>query len=386
MNQELVIKNPRFQATSQGTRVAIRLETPRGSFELFYEINGSSVAQDATACLAGLLPLAMRNHWDLTSDAPVSEKLLQALQTIQGIYRLWDKSTQHINVHALKTVACPPPGPREAASFFSGGVDAWYTALKNRDTVKNLIFITGFDIPLDNADLGTRILEQIRLSARETGRHLIEVRTNLREFSDQFMPWGLYHGAALASVGLWLAPRCHTVLIPATHHYGDIFPWGSHPLLDPLWSTELVQLANDGCEATRFMKMALLAKHPEAVRRLRVCYNNRKKFYNCGRCEKCLRAKVSLYALGKLQECATLDARIPLKDIAKLRLGDYSVVGNFTRSSFVKDNLEALRHFRRDDPALTRALRRALRRPGIWTHARRFARKVLPRSTLLQNV
>ena len=39
--------------------------------------------------------------------------------------------------------------------------------------------------------------------------------------------------------------------------YAHLGPLGSHPLLDPLWSSEDVELVHDGCEATRLDKLAL---------------------------------------------------------------------------------------------------------------------------------
>jgi hypothetical protein len=70
--------------------------------------------------------------------------------------------------------------------------------------------------------------------------------------------WKLYHGAALAAVALLFQDRLGKILIPPTYSYADLLPWGSHPLLDPLWSTEQTTIEHEGCEATRVEKAAYI--------------------------------------------------------------------------------------------------------------------------------
>jgi hypothetical protein len=382
MNQTLTIGRPRLQETQDGMRAEVHLDNPVAPFELFYEVSGSRLSADGTPYFAGLLPLAMKRGWNIVSKSPVSAQLLAAVDQIQDIFQLWDRETGRIRIEADVINTPQAAASRGEACFFSGGVDSWFSALKNHARLQSLIFVRGFDIALENETLGGIVLQQMRRAAGHLQRGLIEVRTNFRELSDRILPWSLAHGAGLASVALLLAPSLHTVYLPATHHYGDIFPWGSHPILDHLWSSEAVRIQTDGLAATRFQKMQLLADHPISLRTLRVCYSNREALYNCGRCEKCLRAKVSLYALGVLHLSETFDHKLSLRHIAKLRLGDYSVVGNFTKSSFIKDNVEALRRTRRDHPHLIHALHQALRRPGPVWKLKRSMRRFFHRSTL----
>ena len=110
----------------------------------------------------------------------------------------------------------------------------------------------------------------------------------------------------LASVGLLFQARFRTILISAAHTYADLGPWGSHPLLDPLWSTELTEFVHHGAHATRVDKCRVLANSEVAMRHLRVCWENREGRYNCGECEKCLRTMVNLAAVGALGRCTTL--------------------------------------------------------------------------------
>jgi hypothetical protein len=50
----------------------------------------------------------------------------------------------------------------------------------------------------------------------------------------------------MASVALLFQHRFSKVLIAATNSYAELTPWGTHQLLDPLWSTELMEFEHDG--------------------------------------------------------------------------------------------------------------------------------------------
>ena len=106
----------------------------------------------------------------------------------------------------------------------------------------------------------------------------------------------MYHGAGLAAVAYALAPVHRKVIIASSYASADLHPWGSPPLLDPLWSTESLEIVHDGGE-TRLEKLRGLAGHPEGLALLRVCWENADE-NNCGRCEKCLRTMLELRALG----------------------------------------------------------------------------------------
>ena len=75
--------------------------------------------------------------------------------------------------------------------------------------------------------------------------------TNARELTDRYVNTSWSSGGFLASVGLCLQKVFREVLIAASDTYGQLVPWGSHPHVDPLWSTESLAFVHDGCEATR---------------------------------------------------------------------------------------------------------------------------------------
>lgn len=369
MTPTITIGMPQTAVLEGVTRVTFPLRTPAGPFELCYKVKGSAVVADATAGLAAILLPAMRRGWRIEVEAPVSARVLAGLPQIADIVHCWDEAYAPPEVRAAAGAAVEEPAePRGVGIFFSGGLDSCYTFFKNLAAIDSLVFVRGFDIPVDDQALGDRVTAAVRGVAESFGRPLVEVETNLRQFTDRHASWDLAHGAALASVGLLLAAGMQTIYIPASDCYADLVPCGSHPLLDPLWSTERLRFVHDGCEARRVRKAALVAEHPAALRALRVCWKNPHGAYNCGRCEKCLRTMVNLYAVGAIDRCPTFDAALDPRRVARLRLGDETGV-----IAYWKENLSAVRA-RGSHPALERAIRSALRPAGPLRRLLRSAR------------
>ena len=286
------------------------------------------------AALALMLPAAMQAGQPLRLDGAVSPRLLGALPSIEALFAAWGLPRVPVTTRRRRRTPWRP-ARRGTACFFSGGVDSFYSVLTRRAELTHLIFVHGFDVPLDS-ELRVSVSRAAREAAAAFGLELIEVETDLRRLIDRYISWELCHGAALASVALLFQERFRRVLIPSTHSYADLTPWGSHPLLDPLWSTELTEFIHDGTHATRLEKCLALADSDIALRHLRVCWENRNGSYNCGECEKCLRTMISLAAAGALDRCATLPHRLDAEAVAAMPVSG----GN--KKGYAKENLAAL--------------------------------------------
>jgi 7-cyano-7-deazaguanine synthase in queuosine biosynthesis len=278
------------RVTDQGVWIESELplaDTPQWSIPLRLV---SAVAEGKTANLGSVSPLLAGN-----------------LETIRDIYAAWIPGHKvPLNFELSRDAAAPSHG---VSLFFSGGVDSFYSLIKHREEVKNLVLIHGFDVPLAE----TKSFALAEAQAREVvgifGKRLIVVRTNLHwEESSLYTDrpcipcgWKIYGGAVLAAVAYALTPIHGKTYIASSFSYADLHPDGTHPLLDPLWSTEALQIVHDGGE-TRMEKLRVLVQHPEALSRLRVCWENLGN-YNCGLCEKCIRTMLGLRALG-VEHCA----------------------------------------------------------------------------------
>ncbi|MFP4438859.1 MAG: hypothetical protein ACLFVO_16585 [Chloroflexaceae bacterium] len=376
MTPAVTISAPVTTVLSDATRVSFTLDTPDGPFELFYHIRGSAVTADMTAAVAAALLPAMRQGWAIQTEEPISARVRAAIPDIEDIIHAWDSSYKKVSLILPDTSYINSTrNDRGTGVFFSGGMDSFYTFLKNKDRVDALIFVLGFDVALDNHHLKQKVTTAIRQAAEQFNLPLIEVETNLRDFSDRYVSWDLAHGAALASVALLLGAEMHKIYIPASDSYADLMPCGSHPLLDPLWSTEALQIIHDGCEAKRVQKAAIVAQNDVALQTLRVCWKNPDSAYNCGRCEKCLRTMVNLYAVGALNRCPTFEVALDPRRIARMRVGDDIL-------AYWKENLAAVKQ-RGSSPALEAAIRAATRKAGPVRRLFRSVRAKYSNATLL---
>lgn len=352
------------------TLVTASIAAGSGAYEARYRASSGSVAETAEPFLACALPVAMTLGRPLHLEAPVSAQLLASIPSIQAIYHAWDPQWRVIPVSAESAQPVAPHERGGVACFFSGGVDSFYTLLKHLDEIDALIFIHGFDIPLDNTALRARVSAAMREVARAFAKPLIEVETNLKEFVIRHAPWEYAHGALLAGVALLLSSQFSRVYIAASDSYGTaaMVPWGSHPLLDPLWTTERTSIVHDGCEATRMDKVAAVARSDVALRWLRVCWENPNGEYNCGRCGKCLRTMASLRIAGALARCGTFDRPLDLVALSRMPVTH--------DQTFLTQNLEAAERAG-NDPELARALRDCVSqrfRRGLWPVAGRLLR------------
>ncbi|WP_051326560.1 hypothetical protein [Aliagarivorans taiwanensis] len=348
-----------------GKYLELNLHLPGGSRSVFFRALGdTTLTPSADALLSyGLLPAMVdAGGQTLHIAGEVSAKLRRSLPQMQDIYHCWDSR--------LNPVACESEAVERSSSqarrvgcFFSGGADSFYSVLKNNDEVTDLIFVHGLDIPLDNTDLRNKVSANLRAIAAELGKNLIEVETDARAYMDEQVAWGEFgHGAVLATIGHLLSSQLSKVLIPSTHSYRDMFPWGSHPLLDPLWSSEALEFVHDGSEATRVNKIGLIAGSEVAMRHLRVCYVNPGSLYNCGRCEKCLRTMINLQVHGALEKCQTFPDSYSFK-----RLKRTTDVTNDNVRSFVIENIEELAR-NGNNPQLEKQLERLLQQ-AVWPKA-----------------
>jgi hypothetical protein len=255
------------------------------------------------------------------------------------------------------------------ASFFAGGVDAFYTLLKHVRRLRpeplrltHILFMRGIETPLHESRSDDETIRQAQEVARETGVELIVGETNLRSHFP--LLWGMYCGAGLAGTALSLSSGFSDVLIPSSAAYSEFVAWGSHPLVDELWSNEQTTVRCDGAEASRAEKIErIVAADPVAHRYLRVCTHNDGGGFNCGRCAKCIRTMVALRACGQLEHMQTFPKQLP-PEIGKLLRND--------ALSFVEENLGLFERTGRD-PALRALLEREIRRARRLSALRQLA-------------
>jgi len=288
---------------------------------LEFEINDGEITETrqqdepcADAFLAACFPLAALHR---ESRVRIEEKpcpmLVEGLRTAHAWWASWG------GMHPRPpTIETPARGrsrnliaPRRAVSCLSGGVDGLHTLLHNRRLyregdpayIRDVLFIHGFDIgkrPRDPENERFRTaLRRLEPVAAEAGVRLIPCRTNLRHLPSKPDFWTYrQNGAALAALGHAAILGPAFFFIGASHHVANPVPMGSHPAVDGLFSSQRVTVVHDGGRFSRLEKVRDLATWPTALAALRVCPTRLEDGANCGRCEKCLRTRLELLAVG----------------------------------------------------------------------------------------
>ena len=283
----------------------------------------------------------------------VSPRFLANARHLQEIFHTWNPLLQEVPIKA--TTAPAEPAKAGAFAFFSAGVDSTYTFLKHVDDISHVVFIHGFDF-FDVSEDYARAVERNSRFVETFGKALIPVETNFYPFGYRYsLSRNLSQGACLGTVALLLG--FEVAFVPGSLAYDQLIPVGSHPLTDPLWSNESVEVIHDGCEARRTGKLQRITLSDTALANLRVCFTDMN--VNCGLCPKCLRTMVALRFLG-FSDVAPFPALPPLDAIVKAAFRD-----EFERT-FIKESLD-LPELTNDprDVALRQGLSRALKKAEL---------------------
>lgn len=261
--------------------------------------------ESLVSCL--LLP-ASRSQRALHVEGRLDDVFIEGIRRVQSLARSWwgFAPVELVDDRGALPAAggSVPMGPQDETSgarpaglCFTGGVDSFYSLLAGSLEPRSLIFVRGFDIRLGQGrPLLDAVERDVRAVCRQRGLEPLIVETNLREHPlMKSVGWEIAHGGALAGVGHLLADRIGTLGISAS--YPAAWPdarWGSHGLLDPLWSSSRLQARHVGDEIFREEKLQRIARDPLVRDHLRVCWEVPRPEGNCGLCEKCLRTRLIL--------------------------------------------------------------------------------------------
>ncbi|HEX3082644.1 MAG TPA: hypothetical protein VHQ86_05365, partial [Candidatus Saccharimonadia bacterium] len=322
----MIIKDLTLSHTKTTTTLSARCKVRKIGWDTIYftvkRTHDDLVCKDASSFAAALLFPAMQEGEDLIIEGSISKQLYDGMMEIMKIATGWDLGLKDVKVKADVIVADEHTSTG-TASFFTGGVDSFYTYLKHKNDkekngrIKNLIFVNGFDIDLSEPTLWELASRNVQAIADAEDAELITVTTNLYDVLTPFISWDFAHGGGLAAIGLFLRRGFSRIYIPSTFPAEEQVPYGSTLATDPLWSTEKLTFIHDGTEAGRLNKVRWqIAKSPVALKYLRVCYVNPKGAYNCGRCSKCVRTMIELYIAGALEQAETFPHTIDPQEVA----------------------------------------------------------------------
>lgn len=306
------------------TRIETRsshLSIPKELWFKFPESYENYISNPSDGAAVSLILLSMALGETMEVRESLSSRLVHGLNEYQRIMNLWFPNKLKvidITCSEYKTRNGNDTGASVGCAF-SGGVDSFYTLWTHLSQnernpnyqISHALFIHGYDLYLKENSTYKACLKSYRQLMEDIGLKLLTARTNIKEFFESLDWSAVVHGPALIGSALILSRLFSRFFIPSTYTYDDLFPWGSHPLTDPLLSTETMQVIHDGASINRVEKTAVVSQWSESYSRLRVCWEKPNGLLNCCRCGKCIRTMTTLNILGVLHHYKTFP--LPLK-------------------------------------------------------------------------
>ena len=361
------ISNATFSNQEKQARVMATVQwedCDRPDHDIFIETE-EAFAQDLSlnphAFLVGcIIPALHFGERRIFLDAEICPNLREGLDTVMGLMKEWTQGEyQPLNIEAkTRSVANDLNHPRGAGLFMSGGMDSLAALRINKITypkqhpgsVKDCLLVHGFDIGgVVERGMKYHVFDRAQTAlsaiAKDADVTLIPVYTNIRHLCDERDLWlDRFFGAVLAAVAHAFASRLDLVYIASSYDIPNLTPCGSHPILDPAYSSYDLRIIHRDLALSRLEKLRVVADWDVAFQHFRVCLANVPDRLNCGKCEKCIRTMTALVAIGALDKTEAFIEN----DVTPEQLTQFDITIRH-RESFYRELLSPLKKQGRDD-------------------------------------
>jgi len=265
-----------------------------------------------------IIPALHFGEQRLRIDQPICPLLKEGLETVMALMHHWTAGRfKPLAIESpLAEASAHTEKNRHAAIFLSGGMDSLAALKRIMDTYARThpgypqdgLLLHGFDIG-GVIERGTKyhVFERAKAAmapvADAAGLNLVPVFTNIRHLCDDRDLWlNQFFGAVLAAAVHAFAPRIDLAWLASSYDIPHLHPCGSHPLLDPAYSSSDLQIVHRDAGLSRMEKLHIVAGWEVGFQNFRVCLANVPETLNCGRCEKCVRTMLELEAVGLLDQ------------------------------------------------------------------------------------
>jgi len=381
------------ETSSEGRRrisaTVIWEDEDRPPFELWFERLESPepLAGDSHPfLLASAVSAWRRGERRILVGGSVCPRLRDGLRAAIAILaRWWEADRDSIVIEAAGDFRPYPERRDRSALFLTGGVDSTHMLQLNRrrypsnhpDSFRDAVYVAHLSF-LEYAhersartlNLTERQIGTVRAISEAVGLEPVFLESNFRLLEPEaYLVLPQDQGVNLSAAGHALIPRIGSVSLAASLDAQFLPRWGTHPLLDPHYSSSGLEFRHEGAGYTRFEKVADLAQWKVARENLLVCFEGPLEpgRLNCGECEKCLRTMTAFLAVGALDATSAFSgAAVTPEKLEKMPFGELNFFDWLWRPM-----VEPLR--RRGEHAIARVLERKLvaaRRLEKW-HAER---------------
>jgi hypothetical protein len=309
-----------LNVSQDGQRVDGVIQVGDQKYPIYFLTRETTLEPNIEAFLAlALLPAMKMRAGVIETDGIISQRFLDGIERIQQVFRSWKPSYGHIE---LRNVQVQPRLRNQSGKkgvFFSAGLDSYYSFLAHLEEIAAFIHLDGFDSPLQEQSIRKKMAENCRYIGQQFGKQAIILETNARQFVENYVSWSFSHGSVIGSAGLLLMPEYERLYVAGAGLPADRDPFGSHPDLDPNWSTEILEFIHEA-DTDKIEKCHLIGQYDIALRTLHVCLRYPEQGLNCGECEKCLRSQVYLQAVSAADRCLAFPQPLNLELLGQLKV------------------------------------------------------------------
>lgn len=340
----MIIHQPEIVPAGSEVRMQARVETrapnpgfPDSIWFSYPQAYAHALSTRADSPLAALVLVAMALGEDVECRGEASPRLIYNLSEYQRVFYHWQPQLlQKVGIHAENLT--PPPANQFSAGYataFSGGVNSFFTiqqmltpSLKSPQwPLKYALFLQGSpDLPLAYQRKFEYLAERYATLAQELNLEWIPVRTNLMRFAANRIPFNLLLEAPLVGAALGISPILAGMVIPSGRMYERYKDAAAGPMTTYLVATESFEVITHGGAFTRFAKTQAISDWKPAQKNLRVRSDwHHDTDVNCSCCSKCLRTRMDLNVIGRLEKFTTLKSPFKFKDL--IRWGSQTEMG-----------------------------------------------------------
>lgn len=379
------IKHERLADRSRLSAQIVWEKSAQPACEIFFETGGEfadAIAFSPEAFVsAALTPALWAGEERIAVEGELCPEFLDNIAVVTKVFQNWfPQISQSMPVEARRRTAQTASLGR-SAFFFTGGVDSLAALRANRlnfpfnhpGSVQDGIIV--FNLEVEDPQAFQYALKALTTIADDARITLVPASTNIRILKEDWKFWWTAHmGPALGAIAHALSGRIGSAIIASDYDVPNMRPHGSHPLVDPYFSSFNLKIRYDGTALSRLDKLRLLADWPAGLDNLRVC-NKQEQYqpgrFNCGQCEKCLRTMLGLIATGALERTTAF----PVRDLTAEEVAGRIAIWE-TVESFYRELVEPLRAVGRDDLArvVDHALSAYRGETGFGGRFRRFDR------------
>jgi hypothetical protein len=296
---------------------------------------------DIIPFIVNILPIAMIFDAEIQVDV-IDEHFLACIpfirRRLQSLYpELSLGGTVTSRRREYNHIGQPERGP---VALFSGGVDAVFTALANRELEPTLLCVHGADVFFAPNNPWPHVERKVKEFASKVGLNSEFVRSTFRTslnyavldpllkgFGVKDNWWhALQFGLSLSAIAIPLAFRLRAdhILLASDYSNKDsqVNRSGSDTaLVQELRAAGILVRCHD-FNVSRQQKVAFICDYAKTNRieiPLRVCWKS-SSGENCGICEKCLRTQFAILACGEEPEKFGFSADSSVQDLARQRI------------------------------------------------------------------